>query len=84
MNILMWVLQIALAEVLAAVGLIVPPLVHIAPILTPVAAVGLVILMVGALIVHGRRREYSNIVANVALAVMAIVVAWGRFGPYAF
>ena len=84
MNILMWVLQIALAEVLAAVGLIVPPLVHIVPILMPVAAVGLVILMVGALIVHGRRREYSNIVANVALAVVAIIVAWGRSGPYAF
>ena len=75
---------LGLAEVLAAVGLIVPPLVHIVPILMPVAAVGLVILMVGALIVHGRRREYSNIVANVALAVVAIIVAWGRSGPYAF
>ena len=58
-----------------------PKLLGLAEVL---AAVGLVILMVGALIVHGRRREYSNIVANVALAVVAIIVAWGRSGPYAF
>ncbi|MGA5544939.1 DoxX family protein [Mycobacterium sp. NPDC051198] len=75
---------LGLAEVLAAIGLVVPPLVHIAPIRTPVAAAALVVVMVGAVVVHARRREYGHIAANLALAIMAGVVAWGRFGPYAF
>ncbi|OBI42763.1 DoxX family protein [Mycobacterium sp. E796] len=72
------------AEVLAAIGLIVPPLVHIAPVLTPFAASGLVIVMLGAIVTHARRGEFANVAFTVALAVMAGVVAWGRFGPYAF
>jgi hypothetical protein len=62
----------------------VPPLVHIAPILTPVAAAGLVVVMIGAVVSHARRREFANVVVNVALAVMAAVVASGRFGSYPF
>jgi uncharacterized membrane protein YphA (DoxX/SURF4 family) len=73
---------LGLAELLGAVGLIVPPLVHIAPILTPIAAVGLVVTMVGAVVTHACRGEYPNVVVNLLLAVMAAVVAWGRFGPY--
>ncbi len=73
---------LGLAELLGAVGLIVPPLVHVAPILTPVAAVGLVVTMIGAVVTHARRGEFPNVVVNVLLAVMAAVVAWGRFGPY--
>jgi uncharacterized membrane protein YphA (DoxX/SURF4 family) len=75
---------LGLAELLGAIGLIVPPLVGIAPILTPVAASGLVVTMVGAIFTHGRRREFPNVAVNVVLAIMAAVVAWGRFGPYAF
>jgi uncharacterized membrane protein YphA (DoxX/SURF4 family) len=75
---------LGLAELFGAIGLIAPPLVHIAPILTPVAAVGLVVTMIGAIITHARRREFANVAVNVALAVMAAVVAWGRFGPYSF
>jgi hypothetical protein len=40
--------------------------------------------MVGAAIVHGRRNEIPNIAINVVLLVLAIFVAWGRFGPYPF
>jgi uncharacterized membrane protein YphA (DoxX/SURF4 family) len=75
---------LGVAELLGAIGLIVPPLVHIAPILTPVAASALVVTMVGAMVTHGRRREFTNVAVNVLLAVMAAVVAWGRFGPYSF
>jgi uncharacterized membrane protein YphA (DoxX/SURF4 family) len=74
---------LGLVEVLGAIGLIVPPLANIAPILTPVAASGLVITMIGAVVTHVRRGEYLNVVVNVLLAVVAAVVAWGRFGPYA-
>ena len=44
-------------EVLAAVGLILPAVLDIAPVLVPLAAVGLVLLMVGAMITHLRRHE---------------------------
>jgi uncharacterized membrane protein YfcA len=58
--------------------------VHIAPILVPLAAVGLALVMVGAIVVHARRKEPMNIVVNVVLIALAIFVAWGRFGPYSF
>ena len=75
---------LGLAELLGAIGLIVPPLVHIAPILTPLAAIGLVLTMIGAVVTHARRGEFPNVAVNVVLAIMAAVVAWGRFGPYSF
>jgi len=71
-------------EVLAAVGLILPAALDIVPVLVPLAAVGLVLLMVGAAITHARRSESRAIVTNVVLILLAGVVAWGRFGPYPF
>jgi hypothetical protein len=75
---------IGVVEVLGAVGLILPAVVHIAPILVPLAAVGLVLVMLGAAVVHARRKETLNVGVNVVLIGLAIFVAWGRFGPYAF
>ncbi len=71
-------------EVLAGVGLVLPALLGVAPVLVPLAAVGLVALMVGAVVVHLRRHEVPAIVVNVALLALAAVVAWGRFGPAPF
>ncbi|HVL82798.1 MAG TPA: DoxX family protein [Pseudonocardia sp.] len=71
-------------EVLAAVGLIVPAVLGVLPVLVPLAAVGLVLLMVGAAITHARRKESQAVVTNVVLIVLALVVAVGRFGPYPF
>lgn len=71
-------------EVLAAIGLILPAATHIAPILVPVAAVGLVALMIGAAVTHLRRKENQPVLINVVLLILAAVVAWGRFGPYSF
>ena len=75
---------IGAAEVAGAIVLIVPPLVHILPVLTPLAALGLAVVMVGAIVVHGRRKEYPNVAVNVVLLGLALFVAWGRFGAYAF
>ena len=75
---------IGLVELLGAVGLVVPAAVHIAPILVPLAAVGLALVMVGAIVVHARRKEPMNIAVNVVLIALAVFVAWGRFGPYSF
>jgi uncharacterized membrane protein YphA (DoxX/SURF4 family) len=71
-------------EVLGALGLILPAVLDIAPILVAFAATGLAVIMLGAIVTHARRREQQAIVINVILLVLAVVVAWGRFGPYAF
>ena len=69
-------------EVLAAIGLILPGLFGIAPILVPIAASGLVVTQIGAVIVHARRSEPKMIIGNVALIALALFVAWARFGDY--
>ena len=71
-------------EILAAVGLVVPALLDVVPVLVPLASTGLALLMVGALIVHLRRRESPALVVNLALIALAGFVAWGRFGPESF
>jgi hypothetical protein len=53
-------------------------------VLVPLAAVGLVLLMVGAAITHARRNEVPMIAGNLVLLAVAAVVIWGRFGPYSF
>jgi len=75
---------LGLVEVLGAVGVVIPPLVGVAPVLSPVAAVGIIVIMVGAVVPHARESARSKIAMNVALGVLAAVVVWGRFGPYAF
>jgi len=75
---------IGVLEVLAALGLVAPPLVHLATFLTPLAAVGLVLLMGGAVVTHLRRGESQMVAVNGLLLILAAVVAIGRFGPYHF
>jgi uncharacterized membrane protein YphA (DoxX/SURF4 family) len=69
-------------EVLGALGLLVPAFTGVATVLVPIAAVGLALLMVGAAVTHRRRGELPMIGINVVLLVLAVVVAWARFGPY--
>ena len=54
-------------EVLAAVGLILPAVLDIAPVLVPLAALGLAMLMVGAAITRFRRREFTFMVGGPGL-----------------
>ena len=75
---------IGLLEVLAAVGLILPAALDVVPVLVPLAALGLVLLMLGAVITHTRRHEPQPIIANLVLLGLAVVVAWGRLGPESF
>ena len=71
-------------EVLGAVGLVLPALLDVATVLVPLAATGLAVLMVGAIVVHARRRELPNVVVNVVLMALAVFLAVQRFGPHAF
>lgn len=70
-------------EVLAALGLVLPAVLDIAPVLVPLAAIGVVVLMLGAALTHARRGEKPNIVVNVVVAALATLVAVTRFGPFA-
>ena len=71
-------------EILGAVGLILPALLGIAPVLVPLAAVGLATIMVGAVIVTYRRRESAHVLVDLTYLAMAVFVAFGRFGPESF
>ncbi|MEU9330811.1 DoxX family protein [Streptomyces canus] len=75
---------IGLLEIFAALGLILPAAVDIAPGLVPLAASGLALTMFGAAITHSRRGEAQSVVVNVVLLALTVFVAWGRFGPHAF
>ena len=71
-------------EALAGLGLILPAVTGIAPVLVPLAATGLAVIMALAVITHIRRHESQVIVFNLVLLALAVFVAWGRFGPYSF
>ncbi|WP_017569215.1 DoxX family protein [Nocardiopsis halotolerans] len=71
-------------EVLGAVGLVLPAVLGIAPVLVPLAAVGLMVVMAGAAVVTFRREEPLHAVLNLAYLALAAFVAWGRFGPESF
>jgi uncharacterized membrane protein len=73
---------IGVSQIAAALGLVLPGLTGIAVILTPLAAVGLGLIMVLAAVYHIRKGEYSSIVVNAVILLIAAVIAWGRFGPY--
>ena len=66
-------------EVLGAIGLILPALLDIAPILTPLAAVGLSVIMIGAATVELRRSEAKHALINAAYLALAAFVAIARF-----
>jgi len=79
-----FVKALGVIEALAAAGLILPAAVDVAPVLVPIDAVGVVLLMVGAMTTHLRRREPLGVALNFGYLAMASVVAWGRFGPRRF
>lgn len=65
-------------ELLGGLGLILPWLTGILPILTPLAAAGLALTMIGAAFVHYRRKESQGIVINMVLMVLVLAVLFGR------
>ncbi|MEU1545920.1 DoxX family protein [Nocardia sp. NPDC005745] len=75
---------IGVAELAGGVGMILPAVTGIATVLTPLAATGLAGIMILAVGLHARRKEPQAIGFNAILLAGAVLVAWGRFGPYAF
>jgi hypothetical protein len=61
-------------EIMGAIGLLVPLLSRMLLVLTPIAAGRLFLMMVGAALTHGRRRESGALAMNVVLGAMALAV----------
>ena len=70
---------IAVCEVLAAIGLILPGLLRIRPGLTPLAAAGLVIIMIGATAVTLLMADIATALIPLATGLLAAFVAYGRW-----
>ena len=66
------------AEILGGLGLVLPGLTRIRPGLTVWAAVGLVVVMLGAVVFHVGRGEAGNVAMNLALAGLLGYVGYAR------
>ena len=71
---------IGVLEVLGALGLILPGALGIAPTLVPLAAMGLALTMVGAIVTHVRLGETDRLAVPIIVLAMALFVAIERFG----
>lgn len=67
------------SELAASVGLVLPALTRIAPYLTPLAASGLVVVMISAFALHVSRGELAELPVVIGLGGLAAFVAWGRY-----
>lgn len=65
-------------EILGAIGLVVPFATNILPILTPVAATGLAMVMAGAILAHIRRDEFKMILLNVVIIFLLAGIGFER------
>lgn len=74
---------IGLLEVCAAVGMIVPLFLPTLTLLTPLAAVGLALIMAGAMATHLRRAEYPNMVGNLIWLGLALFFTYSKLVGFA-
>lgn len=74
-----WLVRfIGVSELAGALGLILPAATRIRPVLTPVAAAALVLVMILAAVTHVALGEPEALPVNVVLGGLAAFVAWGR------
>jgi putative oxidoreductase len=71
-------LFIGLAELLGGIGVILPALLRIKPWLTPLAALGLLVIMILAFGYHVKHSEWHALPINTILGAMAAFIVWGR------
>lgn len=70
---------IGTAELLGSIGMVLPMLTGILPILTPLAAAGFCMVMLGAIVVHARKKEYKMLPLLMVVLALSVFVAYGRF-----
>lgn len=71
-------------KVIGALGLILPAVFHITPVLVPLAACGLMLVMAGAATTRFRRSEWGYLVGDLVYLLLFAFVAWGRFALQPF
>jgi uncharacterized membrane protein YphA (DoxX/SURF4 family) len=69
---------IGISEILGAAGLVLPLLSDVMPVLTPLAAIGLGLIMILAAIVHYRKDEKRTALQNLSILLVCLFVAYGR------
>jgi hypothetical protein len=79
-----FVKTLGVLELLAAVGLVLPALLGVAPVMVPVTAACWVVLMVGAMITHGHYGQVKLVMVNAVYLALAAFIAFGRFGLESF
>lgn len=70
---------IGYAEFAGGLGLIIPAATRLAPWLTPLAALGLAVIMILAIPFHVSKGEASVIWMHALIAAVAMTIAWGRW-----
>jgi uncharacterized membrane protein len=75
---------VGVLELLGAAGLILPAVLGIASTLVPLAAIGLALTMVGAIVTHLRLGETDRLAVPIVVLALALFVAVERFGAYHF
>lgn len=73
---------VGLLEVLGALGLVLPQAFGTAELLTPLAAVGLALTMIGAIATHVRMGETDRLAVPIVLLVLSVFIAIAGFGVY--
>jgi uncharacterized membrane protein YphA (DoxX/SURF4 family) len=70
---------IGVAEILGAIGLILPGLFRIKPSLTPLSAAGLTVIMIGATVITLMTGAAAMAVFPLVVGILAVFVAYGRW-----
>ena len=70
---------VAVCEVLGAIGLILPLLLRIRPVLTPLAAACLVVIMIGAIVVTLMTGSVATAITPFAVGLLLVFIAYGRW-----
>lgn len=69
---------IGVSEILGAIGIILPLLLHILPVLTIISAIGFAVIMIPAAIIHYKRHEPKNVFTNCVLFLICVFIVYGR------
>ena len=69
---------VGMAELLAALGLVLPMVLDIFPILTSLSSIGLSLIMIFAMVYHYSKKEIKEIGFNLVILLMALFVTYGR------
>jgi uncharacterized membrane protein YphA (DoxX/SURF4 family) len=69
---------IGVSEILGTIGIILPMLLHILPILTIIAVIGFAVIMILAGIIHYKRHEPKNVLINCVIFLICLFIVYGR------